>query len=67
MIDEPGTYSKYLLYFPNYSFCASSCVQDGRDLLHAAAVGGNEELVHMLVEDYALEPGVSPVSPCFAF
>ena len=24
-------------------------------------MSGNEELVHMLVEDYGLEPGVSPV------
>ena len=35
-------------------------------LLHAAAVSGNEELVHMLVEDYALEPGVSHYCDCLA-
>ena len=49
-----------------FSLCATSCVQDGRDLLHAAAVSGNEELVHMLVEDYALVPGVSLVSTKFS-
>ena len=37
-------------------------VQDGRDLLHAAAISGNEELVHMLVEDYTLAPCFSTVN-----
>ena len=37
-------------------------VQDGRDLLHAAAISGSEELVHMLVEDYTLAPGFSTVN-----
>ena len=46
-----------------YYVCAH--VQDGRHLLHAAAVSGNEELVHMLIEDYGVEPGVSPVKPSF--
>ena len=40
-------------------------VQDGRDLLHAAAISGNEELVHMLVEDYTLAPGFSMVNTKF--
>ena len=39
--------------------------QDGRDLLHAAAISGNEELVHMLVEDYTLAPGFSTVNTKF--
>ena len=51
-------YCSNLLYF---SLCATSCLQDGRGLVHAAAMSGNEELVHMLVEDYALAPGVSMV------
>ena len=37
-------------------------LQDGRDLLSAAAISGNEELVHMLVEDYTLAPGFSTVN-----
>ena len=40
-------------------------LQDGRDLLHAAAISGNEELVHMLVEDYTLAPGFSTVNTKF--
>ena len=32
-------------------------------MLHAAAISGNEELVHILVEDYGVEPGLSLVKP----
>ena len=48
-----------------YYVCAH--VQDGRHLLHAAAVSGNEELVHMLIEDYGVEPSVSPARLNFDF
>ena len=55
-------YSKINYYnHCNLYVCATSGVQDGRDLLHASAISGNEELVHMLVDDYALVPSVSAV------